>query len=74
MTSLSIVRYQKKRNESDLEMHYQKLVSLKSECGFYATLNFSIFVREYGTRRPDISYSKEIYVTKLDLTHHYAKD
>ena len=84
MTLISNVRYQKKRNESDIKLKFQNLVlfmiiGTKSSKSwgllrniFAIFINLSIFVREYRTRRPGIPHLNKIYVTKP--TQHYAKD
>ena len=74
MTLISNVRYQNKRNESDIKSNFQNLVlvmilgikSSKSCCLlstiFASFINLSIFVREYITRRPGIPHlKKDIY-------------
>ena len=81
VTLISNVRYQKKRNESDIKLNFQNLVlfmiigtkSSKSWCLlsniFAIFINLSIFVREYRTRRPGIPHVNERYVTKPQTSH-----
>ena len=81
MTLISNVRYQKKRNESDIKLSFQNLVSFmiigtKSSKSwgllrniFAIFINLSIFVREYRTRRPDIPHLNERYVTEPHTSH-----
>ena len=76
MTLISNVRYQKKRNESDIKLEFQNLVlfiriatkSSKSRCllskMFAIFINLGIFVREYRTRKSGIPHLNERYVTK----------
>ena len=81
MTLISNVRYQKKRNESDIKMDFQNLVlfmmiGTKSSRSwgllrniFAIFINLSIFVWEYRTRRPVIPHVNERYVTKPQTSH-----
>ena len=80
ITLIYNVRYQKKRNESDIKLNFQNLVSFmiigtKSSKSWgllrniFATfINLSIFVREYRTRKPGIPHY-ERYVTKPQTSH-----
>ena len=81
MTLISNVRYQKKRNESEIKMDFQNLVlfmmiGTKSSRSwgllrniFAIFINLSIFVWEYRTRRPVIPHVNERYVTKPQTSH-----
>ena len=81
ITLISNVRYQKKRNESDIKMDFQNLVlfmmiGTKSSRSwgllrniFAIFINLSIFVWEYRTRRPVIPHVNERYVTKPQTSH-----
>ena len=81
MTLISNIRYQKKRNESDIKMDFQNLVlfmmiGTKSSRSwgllrniFAIFINLSIFVWEYRTRRPVIPHVNERYVTKPQTSH-----
>ena len=79
MTLIYNVRYQKKRNESDIKLEFQNLVlfmtigtkSSKGQCLlskiFAIFINLGIFVREYRTRKAGILNLKERYVTKPQI-------